>query len=49
MKKSEIKELKEIKLNSENYKIPEGYSLIKEPTKMVENGNDFFKIVIGKD
>ena len=49
MKKSEIKELREVKISSESYKIPEGWSLVKEPTKMVENGNDFFKIVIGKD
>lgn len=47
MKKEDIRELKEITLNG-SYTIPEGYVLIKDVTKMCENGIDVFKIVIGK-
>lgn len=48
MKKDEIRKLKEVTLPSDKeYSIPEGWALVKEPTKVNENGNDKFKIVIG--
>jgi hypothetical protein len=47
MKKEDVRELKEITLNGE-YKIPKEWQLIKEPTKLSTNGNEVFKIVIGK-
>jgi len=46
MKKKDIRKLKEIVVQGE-IEIPVGYCLIKEPTKMTENGVDVFKAVIG--
>lgn len=49
MKKNEVRKVKEIRLlKGQEIEIPKGWELIKEPTKITENGNDFFGIVIGK-
>jgi collagenase-like PrtC family protease len=47
MKKDDIRELKEITLSG-SYTVPENWAIIKDVTKMCENGVDVFKIVIGK-
>jgi hypothetical protein len=48
MKKDDMRKLKEVTLPSDRqYDVPEGWFVVKEPTKVNENGNDKFKIVIG--
>lgn len=50
MKRSDIREIKTITLPDEEspFEIPEGWEVIKEPTKITENGVDMFKVVIAK-
>jgi hypothetical protein len=49
MKKTDIRKLKEVTLPREmEYTVPVGWTIIKEPTKILENGNECFKIVIGR-
>ena len=48
MKKQDVSELKTVTITEQVTKIPEGWEIIKEPTKITENNLDVFKIVIGR-
>ena len=48
MKKDDVRKLKLITLSSDDeFEIPHGWQLVKDPTKITENGVDVFKAVIG--
>ena len=47
MKTEDIRELREVILNG-SYIIPDQWIMVKSPTKILENGNEVFKLVIGR-
>lgn len=47
MKKADIRELREVTLQGD-YRVPDGWVLVKEPVKVIENGVECIKVVIGK-
>lgn len=47
MKTEDIRELKEVTIDGV-FSIPDQWVLVKQPTKIIENGNEVFKIVIGR-
>ena len=48
MKKDEVFEMKTLVIDGDGVKVPEGWHLIKEPTKITENGIDVFKAVVAR-
>lgn len=48
MKKEDVIEMKVIPVTSDGTRVPDGWQLLKEPTKITENGIDCFKAVIAR-
>ena len=50
MKKADIKQMKTLTIPmGETIKVPEGWEVIKEPTKITINGVDCFQAVVAHD
>ena len=49
MKKSEVKYVKELIISEHEIKIPDGWKMIKEPTKITNGNGECFKIVIARN